>query len=76
MELEGILTKFAQGHLSIDEVQKQIAIHSIEYVRNNLAQLDIGREIRKGVPEVIFAEGKGYCPYSAMRHKEKRKGDS
>ena len=60
MELEGILTKFAQGHLSIDEVQKQIAIHSIEYVRNNFAQLDIGREIRKGVPEVIFAEGKEY----------------
>ncbi|HEX7208550.1 MAG TPA: nickel pincer cofactor biosynthesis protein LarB, partial [Nitrososphaeraceae archaeon] len=60
MELEGILNKFAQGHLSIDEVQKQITIHSIEYVRNNLAQLDIGREIRKGVPEVIFAEGKEY----------------
>jgi pyridinium-3,5-biscarboxylic acid mononucleotide synthase len=60
MELEGILNKFAQGHLSIDEVQKQISIHSIEYVRNNLAQLDIGREIRKGVPEVVFAEGKEY----------------
>jgi NCAIR mutase (PurE)-related protein len=60
MELEGILNKFAQGHLSIKEVQKQISIHSIEYVRNNLAQLDIGREIRKGVPEVVFAEGKEY----------------
>ena len=44
MELEGILNKFAQGHLSIDEVQKQITIHSIEYVKSNLAQLDIGRE--------------------------------
>jgi pyridinium-3,5-biscarboxylic acid mononucleotide synthase len=60
MELEGILNKFAQGHLSIDEVQKQISIHSIEFVRNNLAQLDIGREIRKGVPEVVFAQGKEY----------------
>ncbi len=76
MDLKAILNKFAQGHLSIDEVQKQISIHSIEYVRNNLAQLDMGREIRKGVPEVVFAEGKEYpdivrIVLSAIRKKEK-----
>src|ERR687890_31570 len=76
MELKAILNKFAEGHLSIDEVQKQISIHSIEYVRNNLAQLDMGREIRKGVPEVVFAEGKEYSDIvriilSAIRKKEK-----
>ncbi|HYX56513.1 MAG TPA: nickel pincer cofactor biosynthesis protein LarB [Nitrososphaeraceae archaeon] len=76
MELKAILNKFAEGRLSIDEVQKQISIHSIEYVRNNLAQLDMGREIRKGVPEVVFAEGKEYSDIvriilSAIRKKEK-----
>jgi NCAIR mutase (PurE)-related protein len=76
MELEGILNKFAQGRLTIDEAQKQITIHSIEYVKNNLAQLDIGREIRKGVPEVIFAEGKEYNDIvniilAALKKKEK-----
>ena len=76
MDLKAILNKFAQGHLSIDEVQKQISIHSIEYVRNNLAQLDMGREIRKGVPEVVFAEGKEYQDIvriilRAIRKKEK-----
>lgn len=76
MDLKAILNKFAQGHLSIDEVQKQISIHSIEYVKNNLAQLDMGREIRKGVPEVVFAEGKEYQDIvriilCAIRKKEK-----
>ncbi len=76
MDLKAILNKFAQGHLSIDEVQKQISIHSIEYLRNNLAQLDMGREIRKGVPEVVFAEGKEYQDIvriilRAIRKKEK-----
>jgi pyridinium-3,5-biscarboxylic acid mononucleotide synthase len=60
MHLRTILEKFAQGQLSIDEAQRQISIYSIEYVGNNLAQLDVGRELRKEVPEVVFAEGKEY----------------
>ena len=55
-----MLEKVAFGQMSVDEVQRQFSIHSIEYVRNNLAQLDMGREIRKGVPEVVFAERKEY----------------
>ena len=44
----------------MEEVQRYITINSIEHVGNNLAQLDIGRDLRKGVPEVIFAQGKEY----------------
>ena len=58
MDLKSILEKFAQGQLTLDEAQKQLSIYSIEYVGNNLARLDVGREIRKEVPEVIFAKGK------------------
>ena len=58
MDLKSILEKFAQGQLTLDEAQRQLSIYSIEYVGDNLARLDVGREIRKEVPEVIFAKGK------------------
>jgi pyridinium-3,5-biscarboxylic acid mononucleotide synthase len=60
MDLRTIMEKFSEGSLTFDEVQRQLCIHSIEYSADNLAKLDIGREIRRGVPEVIFAEGKDY----------------
>jgi pyridinium-3,5-biscarboxylic acid mononucleotide synthase len=60
MDLRTIMEKFSEGSLTLDEVQRQLCIHSIEYSADNLAKLDIGREIRRGVPEVIFAEGKDY----------------
>lgn len=60
MDLRTIMEKFSEGNLTFDEVQRQLCIHSIEYSADNLAKLDIGREIRRGVPEVIFAEGKDY----------------
>ena len=53
------MDKFASGSLSLNEVEKQISIHAIEQL-DNIAKLDIGREARRGVPEVIFAESKEY----------------
>ena len=58
MDLKTILEKFAKGELALEDVHKQISIHSIEHVGNNLAKLDIGRDFRKGVPEVVLGEGK------------------
>ncbi|HET7147872.1 MAG TPA: nickel pincer cofactor biosynthesis protein LarB [Candidatus Nitrosopolaris sp.] len=58
MDLKTILEKFAKGELALQDVYKQISIHSIEHVGNNLAKLDIGRDFRKGVPEVVFGDGK------------------
>lgn len=58
MDLKTILEKFAKGELALEDVYKQISIHSIEHVGNNLAKLDIGRDFRKGVPEVVLGEGK------------------
>jgi pyridinium-3,5-biscarboxylic acid mononucleotide synthase len=58
MNIRTLLEKYSRGQLSIDEVQRHISIHSIERLGANLAQLDIDREIRKEVPEVIFAMGK------------------
>jgi pyridinium-3,5-biscarboxylic acid mononucleotide synthase len=61
MNLRTLLSRYSKGELSIDELQKQISVHSIEQVANNVAQLDINREIRKEIPEVIFAKGKEYA---------------
>jgi pyridinium-3,5-biscarboxylic acid mononucleotide synthase len=61
MNLRTLLARYSKGELSFDELQKQISVHSIEQVANNLAQLDVNREIRKEIPEVIFAKGKEYA---------------
>jgi NCAIR mutase (PurE)-related protein len=58
MDLKTILEKFAKGELALEEVHKQISIHSIEHVGDNLAKLDVGRDFRKGVPEAVLGEGK------------------
>ncbi len=41
----------------MDEAEKALKINVIENV-TGIARLDIGRSIRRGVPEIIFAEGK------------------
>lgn len=51
------MEKFASGSLTLSEVEKQIALHAVEKI-GDMAKLDVGREIRKGLPEIVFAENK------------------
>jgi hypothetical protein len=55
--LRKILEKVARGEISVDEAEKLLKIFAVEEI-DNLARIDVGREFRKGVPEIIFAEGK------------------
>lgn len=57
MDLRTALERFAAGLISIDEVEKQISVHAIEKV-GEIAKLDVDREARRGIPEIIFAENK------------------
>jgi len=59
MDLHTILDRFANGSLSLSDVEKEISIHAIERI-GDIAKLDVGREMRKGMPEIIFAENKEY----------------
>jgi hypothetical protein len=59
MDLHTILDRFANGGLSLSDIEKEVAIHAIEKI-GDIAKLDVGREMRKGTPEVIFAENKEY----------------
>lgn len=60
MDLRTILDRFAKGAISFEEAQKEIAINAIEHV-GEIAKLDVGREQRRGLPEIILAEHKEYA---------------
>jgi len=55
--LRKVLEKFARGEISIDEAEKQLRSTAIAKLAE-MAKLDVNREVRKGVPEIILAEGK------------------
>jgi len=52
-----ILEKVAKGSISIDEAERLLKVLTFEEI-GNLARIDVRREYRKGIPEVILAEGK------------------
>jgi len=55
--LREILEKALKGEISIEEAERLLRVLAIEEI-GNLARIDVGREYRKGIPEVILAEGK------------------
>lgn len=55
--LRDILEKLSRGEISVEEAERSLRIGAIENV-GNVAKLDVGRAMRRGVPEIIFAEGK------------------
>ena len=57
MQIRDILEKFAKTEISISEAEKLLRLNAIEEVED-LAKIDVSRQLRKGVPEIILAEGK------------------
>jgi len=55
--LRDILEKVAKGQISVDEAEKLLRVLAIQEV-GKLAKLDVNRDFRKKVPEVILGEGK------------------
>lgn len=51
------LEKLAKSEITVAEAEKIIKALAIQDV-GNLAKLDIGRECRRGMPEIVIAEGK------------------
>jgi|Deesub1362B_J571_1020462.scaffolds.fasta_scaffold00110_23 hypothetical protein len=57
MKLREILKKVREGSMKIEDAEREIkAFQTAEIER--IARLDLGREIRKGIPEVVFGGGK------------------
>lgn len=57
LEIHDVLNSLKDGKISVVEARKLLSLYSIEKIED-FAQIDIGRRYRKGIPEVIFAEGK------------------
>jgi len=54
--LKDVLLKFQQGKIDLDEALK--LLEDYPYQDLNFAKIDHHRELRKGLPEIIFGQGK------------------
>lgn len=59
MELEEILKSLQTGKISVLKAKKLLSLYSIERIED-FAQIDTGRKMRRGIPEVIYAETKQF----------------
>jgi NCAIR mutase (PurE)-related protein len=55
--LKEILEKVAKKEISLAEAEKLVRVLAIAEV-GNMARIDANRECRKGIPEIVLAEGK------------------
>jgi NCAIR mutase (PurE)-related protein len=51
------LEKLGRGEISVDEAEKALKVDVVQKVEG-IARLDVSRAIRRGIPEIILAEGK------------------
>jgi NCAIR mutase (PurE)-related protein len=58
MDLKEILLDYYNGKKSLDEAIRSLSLFSIEYVEDNIAQIDVNRDLRKSMPEIVFAINK------------------
>ncbi len=57
LTLREVLQKIAKNELSIDEAERLLRFYAIEEI-SNYAKIDVNRDLRNGIPEIILAEGK------------------
>jgi NCAIR mutase (PurE)-related protein len=57
LDLRRILEYVAKGVITVDEALKEVRLFALEQIENSI-RFDIGRELRRDVPEIIFGEGK------------------
>jgi len=57
LNVEQIFQSLQKGKISPSRAEKLLSLYSIEKI-GDIAQIDTGRKNRKGIPEIIFAEGK------------------
>lgn len=57
MNVEEILSAVADGSLSLKKAERLLRMNSIAEV-GSIAKIDTGRSTRRGIPEIILAEGK------------------
>jgi NCAIR mutase (PurE)-related protein len=59
LDLTEILESLDLGKISVPKAKKLLSLYSIEKIED-FAKIDISRKLRRGIPEVIFAEKKEF----------------
>ena len=59
MDLTEILESLDLGKINVPKAKKLLSLYSIEKIED-LAKMDVNRKLRRGVPEVVFAEKKEF----------------
>lgn len=57
MNVKKVLEEYKEGNLSADEAEKQLRLDYIQTIENHTL-FDKSRFNRKGIPEIVFGEGK------------------
>ncbi len=57
MDVEKILESLKENKITVNQAKKLLSLYSIEEIEG-FAKIDISRQNRRGIPEVIFAETK------------------
>ncbi len=57
LDLTEILQSLDLGKISVSQAKKLLSLYSVEEIED-FAKIDISRKLRRGIPEVIFAEKK------------------
>lgn len=57
LELVDILKSLEMRKISVSKAKKLLSLYSVEKIED-FAKFDVGRKLRRGIPEVIFAEKK------------------
>ncbi|RJS70983.1 nickel pincer cofactor biosynthesis protein LarB [Methanophagales archaeon] len=55
--METILKRFTSGEIGIEEACKELKQESVRRLKD-FARIDVNRQYRTGIPEIVFAEGK------------------
>ncbi len=56
-DIRAILESIAKGRISVEEAIKRIRLFAIENI-DDIVRYDLGRFIRRDIPEIVFGEGK------------------
>ena len=75
MELQEILESIQKKQITITHAKKLLDLYALQKIEN-IAQVDIGRSRRRGIPEVIFAESKKYDEIKKIVIKVLEKSDN
>ena len=57
LDLTEILESLDLGKISVSKAKKLLSLYSVEKIED-FAKIDVSRKLRRGIPEVVFAEKK------------------